>query len=75
MSEPRKRRKFTIFDFILILLGILLVWVLYNVLGGDVSILTRLGDLNSENGPLSNITESLAAFGEGIKGAFTGIFR
>ena len=76
MKDPQKRRKFSIIDLILIILLIIMGVALYRVTGGDLSRLSRLGELGSgSGGPLSGITESLSAFGEGLKNTFAGFLR
>jgi hypothetical protein len=71
MRNPKKRRKFTIIDLIMILLVVILVWILFDLLGGYGFQFS----LGSDTDPLSAIAEALSGLGEGIKNAFSGLLR
>ena len=75
MKNPQTRRKFTVVDLILILLLIIMVVSLYHVAGGNLLGLIHVDELSSGSSPLSVITRSLSAFGEGIKNMFAGFLR
>ena len=75
MKNPQTRRKFTIIDLILILLLIIMALALYHVAGGNLLGLIHVNELSSGNSPLSIVTQSLYAFGEGIKNMFAGFLR
>jgi hypothetical protein len=70
MKDPADRRKSSIVDVILILAIIILAYVLYTMLGGDWTAITRLGSSSSNTGFFERIGESLGAFGQGLKDIF-----
>ncbi len=72
MGKPKKNRKFTIIDLILILLAVISIWVLLEIIGGH-----SYHFIPSGNGPslLEGITRGLSSLGEGIKNAFSGLLR
>ena len=73
MTDPGKKRKFTIIDLILVLLFIIMIFALYILFGGDWTNLTRFGDAVSVDSPFDRLVGSISAFGQGIRDAFSGI--
>lgn len=71
MRKPKKRRKFTIIDLLMILLAVILAWALVDLLGGH----GFQFNLGNGSDPLGAIAESLSGLGEGIKNAFSGLLR
>jgi hypothetical protein len=71
MKNPKKRRKFTIIDLIMVLLAIILVWILLDFLGGHGFQFS----LGNGSDPFGAIAETLSGLGEGIKNAFSGLLR
>ena len=71
MRNPKKRRKFTIVDLIMILLAVILVWALLDLLGGHGF---QIGPGDGSD-PFGAIAEALSGLGEGIKNAFSGLLR
>ena len=71
MRNPKKRRKFTIIDLIMILLVVILVWALLDILIGHGF---QFG-LGNGSDPFGAIAEALSGLGEGIKNAFSGLLR
>ena len=63
--EEKKRRSWII-DVILVVLVIGLGYFLYTVIGGELT----ASDVGGELGPFEQITESLGAFGRGIRNTF-----
>ena len=75
MSDPGQKRGCAISDLILVVLLVGLAYVIYNLLGGDLSTLTRLGSSSGGGGPVEQVTNSLRAMGEGIGNAFSNMLR
>lgn len=75
MKGPKRNRKFTFTDWIMVLLGILLIYMLYQMVSGHGYLLSGIGDPAGDSGPLGAIAESLSAFGQGLRNAFSGILR
>lgn len=75
MSDPGQRRGCVLSDILLVVLLVVLGYVVYRLLGGDLSnLLARLGVSGGE-GPLEQVTGGLRALGEGIGDAFSNMFR
>jgi hypothetical protein len=75
MSDPGQRRGCAASDILLVVLLVGLVYVVYRLLGGDLStVMTRLGSSGGE-GPVEQVTGSLRALGEGIGDAFSNMLR
>lgn len=71
MGDLGQRRGCAVSDILLIVLLVGLAYVVYTLLGGDLSnILTRLGGSGGE-GPVEQVTNGLRALGEGIGDAFS----
>jgi hypothetical protein len=70
VSDPGNERKVSILDVVLVLLIIALVYYLYTIIGGDLTVLSRLGGSSGGPGPFEQIGESLGAFGQGLRGLF-----
>lgn len=75
MKDPGQRRRFSITDFILLVLLIGLIYVIYTMLGGDLSVLTKLADPTRGAGPVERMLNSLHSLGEGISNAFSSMLR
>jgi len=75
MTDPGKKRKFSITDLILILLFIVLIYALYVLFGGDLMALTRPGTYTGGESPFDQLVGSLSAFGQGLRDAFRGMNR
>ena len=72
MSDPGQERKFKITDLILIVLLAGLIYVIYTILGGDISTITNI---SSSASPLEQITDGLRSLGDGISKSFSSILR
>ena len=73
MKDPENRRKFKLLDLIMILLVIILVYVIYTTLGGDLMAITRLTESPGGSNPFKQIGEGLSAFGQGLSDLFSGM--
>jgi len=73
MKDPGNRRKVSLLDVILFLSILIVGYYLYTIIGGDLAALSRLGSSGGGAGPFEQIGDSLAAFGEGLRGLFGNI--
>ncbi len=73
MSDPGQGRKFKITDLILIVLLVGLIYVIYTILGGDISTFTNI--TRGGASPVEQITEGLRSLGDGISKSFSSILR
>ncbi|MCK4975642.1 MAG: hypothetical protein KAS36_01770 [Anaerolineales bacterium] len=75
MSDPGQRRGCAVSDILLVVLLVGLVYVVYTLLGGDLSsALTRLSNSGGA-GPVEQVTGSMRALGESIGNAFSNMLR
>lgn len=74
MKDPWQNRRNTLTILFLVLLAVVLIYVIYNLLGGDWAALTRQTGSGSEN-PLQSVVNSLRALGEGLTNIFANMFR
>ena len=74
MSDPGQRRGCAISNLLLVILLVGLVYVIYTLLGGDLSTLTRIGSSSGE-GPVAQVMNSLRAMGESISNSFSNMLR
>lgn len=72
MKDPDNNKRNWIADVIIILLIVILAYVLYSLIGGDLSSITRMGK-PGDPGPFGGVADSVGAFGQGLKDMFGNI--
>lgn len=72
MRDYGEKGKFKLSDLILIALLVGLIYVIYLVLGGNLSSFTNLSS-SAGGGPVEQITDSLRSLGDGIAKTFSTI--
>lgn len=75
MSDPTNKRNNLVTNLFLLFLILALIFVLYNLTGGDLFSLFRPGTYSSGADPISQLVGSLRSFGQGLRDAFSGLIR
>jgi hypothetical protein len=75
MTDSGEKRKTIVTNLILIFLVLVLIFALYNLTGGDLFALIRPATYSGGSDPISQLVGSLRSFGQGLRGAFSGLLR
>jgi len=75
MSDPANKRNNRISNLVLLLLIIALIFVLYNLTGGNLFSLFKPGTYSGGGDPISQLVGSLRGFGQGLRNAFSGLIH
>ena len=69
MKDPGNKKRNWIADVIIAIVIIILIYALYDLMGGSLSGITRLGS-PGDPGPFGGVADSVGAFGQGLREMF-----